>query len=79
MLTWTVASARGGYRGWSCRWLVPAVTVFADSSALVKRYADEPGSDALRALLLLVVSAPAKVEVPAALWRKARTSFALVG
>lgn len=49
------------------------MTVFADSSALVKRYADEPGADAVRALPFLVVSALARVEVPAALWRKTRT------
>jgi len=49
------------------------VSVFADSSALVKRYADEPGADDVRALPLLVVSALARVEVPAAFWRKVRT------
>ncbi len=48
------------------------MTVFADSSALVKRYADEPGADDVRALALVVVSALARVEVPAALWRKTR-------
>lgn len=48
------------------------MTVFADSSALVKRYADEPGADVVRALPVLVVSALARVEVPAALWRKTR-------
>lgn len=48
------------------------MTVFADSSALVKRYADEPGAKAVRALSFLVVSALARVEVPAALWRKTR-------
>lgn len=46
--------------------------VFADSSALVKRYADEPGAAEIRALPLLVVSALARVEVPGALWRKVR-------
>ena len=46
--------------------------VFADSSALVKRYADEPGADEVRAMPFLVVSALARVEVPAALWRKVR-------
>jgi predicted nucleic acid-binding protein len=38
----------------------------------VKLYADEPDHRAIRALQLLVVSAIARVEVPAALWRKAR-------
>lgn len=46
--------------------------MFADSSAVVKLYADEPGSDEIRALEVLVVSCLARVEVPAALWRKAR-------
>lgn len=45
---------------------------FADSSALVKLYADEPGAEAVRDLQLLVVSQLARVEVPAALWRKHR-------
>jgi predicted nucleic acid-binding protein len=49
------------------------VTVFADSSAVVKLYADEPGSDHVRELADVVVSALARVEVPAALWRKCRT------
>lgn len=48
------------------------MTVFADSSALVKRYADEPGASEVRAFTLVVVSALARVEVPAALWRKTR-------
>jgi hypothetical protein len=39
----------------------------------VKLYADEPGHREIRALQLLVVSAITRVEVPAALWRKART------
>jgi uncharacterized protein len=39
----------------------------------VKLYADEPGHRAIRALQMLVVSALARVEVPSALWRKART------
>ena len=46
--------------------------VFADSSALVKLYADEPDAEAVRALPLLIVSQLARVEVPAALWRKHR-------
>lgn len=45
---------------------------FLDSSALVKRYADEPGAEAVRALDHAVVSALAQVEVPAAIWRKHR-------
>ena len=49
------------------------MTVFADSSAVVKLYADEPGAELVRALDLFVVSALARVEVPAALWRKSRT------
>jgi predicted nucleic acid-binding protein len=48
------------------------VTVFADSSALVKLYADEPGHEQLRELSLLVVAQLARVEVPSALWRKRR-------
>jgi predicted nucleic acid-binding protein len=48
------------------------VTVFADSSALVKLYADEVDADAVRRVQLFVVSAAARVEVPAALWRKTR-------
>ncbi|HEY2947103.1 MAG TPA: type II toxin-antitoxin system VapC family toxin [Micromonosporaceae bacterium] len=46
--------------------------VFADSSAVVRLYADEPGADAVRAIDLLAVSQLARVEVPAALWRKHR-------
>ena len=45
---------------------------FADSSALVKLYADEEGHDMVRQLDVLVVSHLARVEVPAALWRKQR-------
>jgi hypothetical protein len=47
-------------------------TVFADSSALVKLYADEPGSELVRRLTTLIVCQQARVEVPAALWRKHR-------
>jgi uncharacterized protein len=47
--------------------------VFADSSALVKLYADEPGHEVVRGLGAVVVSRLARVEVPAALWRKGRT------
>ena len=45
----------------------------ADSSALVELYADEDGADVVRRVPVHVVSAVARVEVPAALWRKART------
>lgn len=38
----------------------------------MKLYADEPGHRPIRALEMLVVSAIARVEVPSALWRKAR-------
>ena len=48
------------------------MTVFADSSALVKLYVAEEGSDVVTAMDDLVVSAIARVEVPAALWRKQR-------
>lgn len=48
------------------------MTVFADSSALVKLYADEPGHESVRELPWFVVAALARVEVPAALWRKQR-------
>lgn len=49
------------------------MTVFADSSALVKLYADEPGHEAVREEPTYVVSQLARVEVPSALWRKVRT------
>lgn len=49
------------------------MTVFADSSALVKLYSDEGGHELVRAVAVLVVSQIARVEVPAALWRKTRT------
>ena len=39
----------------------------------MKLYADEPGHRPIRALDALVVSALVRVEVPSALWRKART------
>ena len=48
------------------------MTVFADSSALVKLYADEPGHERIREVSNLVVSQLARVEVPSALWRKQR-------
>lgn len=46
--------------------------VFADSSALVKLYADEQDHQLIRGQDSLVVSALARVEVPAAIWRKHR-------
>lgn len=49
------------------------MSTFADSSALVKLYADEPGHDVVRGMVGLIVSQLARVEVPAALWRKVRT------
>ncbi len=39
----------------------------------MKLYANEAGEEAVRGLDTLVVSALARVEVPSALWRKART------
>ncbi|MGH3448068.1 MAG: type II toxin-antitoxin system VapC family toxin [Nocardioidaceae bacterium] len=48
------------------------MSTFADSSALVKLYADEAGHDDVRALTTVVVSQLARVEVPSALWRKHR-------
>ena len=49
------------------------MSVFAASSALVKLYADEADSGPVRAVEVFAVSALARVEVPAALWRKTRT------
>ena len=48
------------------------MNVFADSSVVVKLYADEPGHMAIRQLGVLVVSCLARVEVPGAFWRKHR-------
>lgn len=48
------------------------MSTFADSSALVKFYADEAGHEHVRGLVSLVVAQLARVEVPAALWRKQR-------
>lgn len=49
------------------------MTAFLDSSALVKRYADESGSELVLALSPPVIASDlAAVEVPAALWRKHR-------
>lgn len=48
------------------------MSAFADSSALVKLYVDEDDSDAVLYFSALAVSCVARVEVPAALWRKHR-------
>lgn len=49
------------------------MTAFLDSSAIVKLYVDEEHHPRVRELApAYVVSALARVEVPAALWRKAR-------
>lgn len=48
------------------------MSTFVDSSALVKLYADEPDHLAIRGLSSIVVSCLARVEVPAAIWRKHR-------
>ncbi len=48
------------------------MTSFADSSALVTLYADEPGYEQVRASSHLVVVQLARVEVPSAIWRKQR-------
>ena len=46
--------------------------VFADSSAVVKLYADEQDHQLVRGLDGLVVSALARVEVPSTIWLKHR-------
>lgn len=48
------------------------MTAFADASAIVKLYADEPGSDLVRLEQHFVVSALSRVEVASAIWRKHR-------
>lgn len=48
------------------------MTTFADSSALVKLYVDESGCEEVRALDPLLAAELARVEVPAAIWRKQR-------
>jgi uncharacterized protein len=45
---------------------------FADSSAVVKLYADERGAEVVRSAQVLVISQLARVEVPAAFWKKQR-------
>ena len=49
------------------------MSTFTNSSALVKLYADEEGYDHVRGLASMAVAQLARVEVPAALWRKQRT------
>lgn len=49
------------------------MSTFADPSALVELYADEPGHELVRAEAGLIVSQLARVEVPAPPWRKVRT------
>lgn len=49
------------------------MSTFLDTSAVVKLYADEDGSQAVQGIVgPLVVSQMTRVEVPAALWRKCR-------
>jgi uncharacterized protein len=48
------------------------LSTFADSSALVKLYADEAGHQQVRGMTGIAVAQLARVEVPAALWRKQR-------
>jgi predicted nucleic acid-binding protein len=48
------------------------VTVFADSSALVTRYASEAEQVELGSPGVTIVSVLARVEVPSAIWRKQR-------
>jgi uncharacterized protein len=48
------------------------LSTFTDSSALVKLYADEDGREHVHALASIAVAQLARVEVPAALWRKQR-------
>lgn len=48
------------------------MSTFADTSALVKLYADEDDHQRIRALQVIVISELARVEVPAAIWRKQR-------
>jgi predicted nucleic acid-binding protein len=48
------------------------LSTFADSSALVKLYADEDGYQQVRGMAGMAVAQLARVEVPAALWRKQR-------
>lgn len=50
------------------------MTPFADASALVKLYADEDDHEVVRSLRDLMVAEVSRVEVVAALWRKARVA-----
>ena len=50
------------------------MTVFADSSALVKLYVPEDRHDTVRAITdMMVIASLARVEVPAAFWGKVRS------
>lgn len=66
------AASRPGYLPGGSGRVRAQVIVFADSSALVTRYADEPGRPPLGEPASLVVSQVARVEVPSAIWRKQR-------
>lgn len=48
------------------------MSVFADTSAVVKLYANEADCGVIRALDAMLVSQLCRVELPAALWRKNR-------
>jgi uncharacterized protein len=48
------------------------LSAFVDASALVKLYADEEGHGPVRQLDAVVIAQIARVEVPAAVWRKQR-------
>ena len=48
------------------------MNVYGDSSALVKLYATEPGSDEVREIDRFAAAQTTRVEVPAALWRMNR-------
>jgi hypothetical protein len=48
------------------------LSTFVDSSALVKVYADEEGHEQVRQIAAVAIAQIARVEVPAALWRKQR-------
>ncbi|MHB8244716.1 MAG: type II toxin-antitoxin system VapC family toxin [Acidimicrobiales bacterium] len=48
------------------------MTAFLDSSAVVKLYAAEEGSDEVRRIEAIAVCELARVEVPAAMWHKSR-------
>ncbi|MGI8726237.1 MAG: type II toxin-antitoxin system VapC family toxin [Solirubrobacterales bacterium] len=48
------------------------MSVFCDSSALVKLYVDEADHELIRELAVIVISDLARVEVASAIWRKHR-------